>query len=339
MNVIDLDIPTQEIHTRDTDSQTNPVLYDLASVNMYANFKIMDISSLSEDNKNTKYYTGLPTYQALSEFYNLMESSIPHSSRHKLTKSQSLLLTMMKLRLGSDFIDLAYRFNASEHTVSRTFYTMINILYAKLKKFVFKPNRQAIQKNMPEAFKEHFGLQVCSIIDCTEIKTECPKNPAASVQLWSSYKSNHTIKFLISITPQGAIEFVSEAYGGRASDGFITLTSGFLDTLCDGDYVLADKGFTLKNEFSVRGASIEVPTFVYNRNQLHPLEIERTRKCANVRIHVERVIGMVKQKYKILEMLVPLSIAEKHSDEDVAYIDKIMLVCCALCNICGSIIK
>ncbi len=37
--------------------------------------------------------------------------------------------------------------------------------------------------------------------------------------------------------------FVSKTYGGHATDAEITVTSGFLDKICEGEVILADKGF------------------------------------------------------------------------------------------------
>ena len=57
-----------------------------------------------------------------------------------------------------------------------------------------------------------------------------------------------------------------------------------------------------------------------------------------MRIHVERLIGMVKQKYSIFEGVMPTSFIKHDSECDVGVADKVMVVCCAMVNICEPIV-
>ena len=48
------------------------------------------------------------------------------------------------------------------------------------------------------------------VIDCFEVFMERPKGLMARAQTWSNYKHHNTIKFLIGISPQGSITYVSK---------------------------------------------------------------------------------------------------------------------------------
>ena len=47
-------------------------------------------------------------------------------------------------------------------------------------------------------------------------------------------------------------------------------------------------------------STIKIPAFTKGKKQLSGLEVEQTRRIANVRIHVERVIVNICKKYSIL---------------------------------------
>lgn len=114
---------------------------------------------------------------------------------------------------------------------------------------------------MPQCFLESFGKQVTVILDCFEIFIEKPKSFNSSAECWSNYKHHRTLKYLIGITPQGSISFISEGYGGRASDKFVTEDCGILDLLLPGSVVLADRGFLIENCVHQVGAKLKIPAF------------------------------------------------------------------------------
>jgi len=41
-------------------------------------------------------------------------------------------------------------------------------------------------------------------------------------ETWSQYKHHNTAKFLIGITSQGVFSFISQGWGGRVSDKYLT---------------------------------------------------------------------------------------------------------------------
>lgn len=113
------------------------------------------------------------------------------------------------------------------------------------------------------------------------------------------------------------------------------LKSGFLGHLRENNLVLADKGFLVEDEVTKAGASLRMPCFVRNVNQLDPLDVEYTRETANLRIHVERLISVLRQKFNICSDLAPMSAISKKNDlYNHDLYDKIVYVCCCLVNLC-----
>ena len=82
-----------------------------------------------------------------------------------------------------------------------------------------------------------------------------------------------------------------------------------------------------------------MPASTKGKSQLSAFEVEETRTFANVRIHVERVIGLVRRKYQILQSrAMPIENMSVKRGDQLALIDKIGVICCALTNLCDSVV-
>ena len=128
-----------------------------------------------------------------------------------------------------------------------------------------------------------------------------------------------TLKVLIGIAPHGVVSFVSDTWGGRVSDKYLTDHYGILNHLLPGDVVLADRGFNIAESIGIMQAKLHIPSFTKGKYQLSALEVEDTHSIANVLIHVERVIGAVRQKYSILKGTLPNDFLIKRGQEDIPY--------------------
>ena len=91
-----------------------------------------------------------------------------------------------------------------------------------MKSLIFWPHREELEMSMPIEFRKCFGVKVSIIIDCFEIFIERPSSLLPRAEIFSNYKHYNTVKYLIGISPQGAISFLSSGYGGRVSDKFVT---------------------------------------------------------------------------------------------------------------------
>lgn len=192
--------------------------------------------------------------------------------------------------------------------------------------------------SMPHQFVEQFGDRVKVIIDCFELFIEKPLNPLALGQTYSQYKHRHTMKYLIGICPQGNICFISKGWGGRASDKQISENSGFLEKLERDDVVLADRGFRIQESVAFSGATLKIPASAMGYDQMPAEDIEDSSKLSSIRIHIERSIGVLRSKFTILNNTILLNLVLPIEGEDMTLLDKIVVVSCALTNMCQSIV-
>ncbi len=104
----------------------------------------------------------------------------------------------------------------------------------------------------------------------------------------------------------------------------------FLQFLQHCDLILADRGFTITEELAIHGATLKIPHFTKGKAQMSGKEVDTSKKIANVRIHVERVIGRVR-KFRILQSTIPIT--------QVKLLYKIMTIISALVNINNSVVS
>ena len=296
------------------------------------------IASFEKDDNRVKFYTGLPNFVTLAALFDLIKPYISTTHLSALTKFQQFMVLFLRLRLNLTCEDISYRFNVSQSTVSRIFLNILDLTFARVSFLVRWPEREELYKTMPMSFRQHFGTKVTVIVDCFEVFIERPLNLLARAQTFSSYKHHNTIKFLIGIAPQGAITFISKAWGGRTSDKWITEQCGILKNLLPGDVILADRGFNIEENAALYCAEVKIPSFTRGKKQLEAFDVESTRKIASVRIHVERVIGLVRRKYKILQSTLPTDYLSNKDSDGLTSIDKITIVACSLTNICSSVV-
>ena len=126
------------------------------------------------------------------------------------------MIVLIKTRLNTPNFDLSCRFGVSATTISEILKRCILVIARKLLPFVHWPEKEDVLRTLPSVFRGTYK-NTRVIIDCTDIFIERPGNLTARAATWSSYKSNNTLKYLVGVTPCGAISFVSRAFGGRTS--------------------------------------------------------------------------------------------------------------------------
>ena len=315
------------------------------------------VNKILKNDENVKHFLGLPSLVFLSTFLVYLSNFYDKVSfwkgarksgekkwqthhqkkpgqKRKLSMKEEFVLVMLKLRLNLDNLTLSVLFDISVSQVSNLFSSWINFLAQVLEPVIKWPSRQKVRKHLPLCFKLKYP-NTTSIIDCTEIFIQKPKNCTAQASTWSSYKTHNTLKALVAIQPNGAFIFVSKLWSGNISDRKITMESKFLDKITPGDEVMADRGFQIRDLLTAKGAYLNMPPFTSVRRNgcgkmLSSKQIIETRKIASLRIHVERAIARLKA-FKLLGNVLPLTMKELSSS--------ILRVAAAFCNFLPPLVK
>ena len=277
-------------------------------------------SSIKSDPKMVLFYTGLSKP--------LFDLALKYGPKlivcKKLKLEDHLFMTLVKLRRGLSNKDIAYRFEVSSDTASKLLRLWVKKFADFSSRFLlYWPEKKALRRNLPKVFKKKFS-KCASIIDCTEIFIERPFDLNIRAKTWSNYKNTNTIKYLVGCAPSGAVNFLSEGWGGCVSDKEITTKSGFLNLIENGDQILADRGFTVGEEIAYHGGILVIPSFTKGRKQLSKKQVDIDRYIARVRIHIERVIGRMR-KFNLINTTILLT--------QVDLLDEIMLCIAGLVNI------
>lgn len=114
----------------------------------------------------------------------------------------------------------------------------------------------------------------------------------------------------------------------------------YLNLVDPTDTYLADRCFQkeVQEAFAIKRARIITPAITHGKTQISAKDVETSRKFSYVRIHVEHVIGLLKNKYQILKVPLPMIYVVHANDKDIATIDNILLICAALCNLSEGIV-
>ena len=239
------------------------------------------VDDVLKDDESVKFYTVIPSLACFMMIFNLLkpfaeklkywdknkEKEVSYqkdSSKKKpgkqrlLTIMEEFILTLVRLRLGLLSRHLTDIFGVSEGSVSKVFTTWICFLSTVFRDILLKwPCKEDIKKTLPRSFCKFPSTRI--IIDCTEIFLQKPTSPSAQRATWSNYKQHNTMKALVGISPTGYFTFVSKLWTGNVSDRYITEKSGLLNKLEEGDSVMADKGFNIRDLLNRKKVALNIP--------------------------------------------------------------------------------
>ncbi|XP_008407578.1 uncharacterized protein ftr97 [Poecilia reticulata] len=294
------------------------------------------IHRFASSDKDIRFFTRFASYDLLMRFWSMIEPALPSMvsirqgqrgtaiNSASSTQTQTLqpidefFLFLNYMALGSKQQDLADRYGVHESTVSWIITAWTNFLFTVLGSIRIWIPEDQIHSSLPADFKDYPDTTV--ILDCTELRCQCPSSPVLQSEVFSSYKSHCTLKGLIGIAPHGAVTFVSGLYAGSISDKQITCESGLLTLLKPGMAVMVYRGLLIDD---IVPCKVYRPTFFFGRSQMSAGEVRGTPAITRLGVHVESLIRRVKE-HKLFDSEISLGV--------LGIINQLYTVACLLTN-------
>lgn len=122
------------------------------------------------------------------------------------------------------------------------------------------------------------------------------------------------------------ITFLSDVFGGKASDKHIFEIFGILQKCEVGDSVMADKEFLIEESCTKAGVKLICQPFFKKNKQLSLEDGMKNTKIAKARVHIERAIQRIKIYHIFKDKMC------------MCKVDKILHILCGIANISNPII-
>lgn len=314
---------------------------------------ILTFDSICENDKLTRMYTGFPNFKTFQALFTYLEPKAKNlqyyggGKRRKLSENfkdkgyvnkpgperqtslqEEFFMTLYRLRLGVPSQECAMRFGLKHSTYESIFNTWVVFIALELEDLC-KINADVRCERKAKCFEDFPDVVI--VVDCTELFAETPSSLKAHKQLFSNYKHHCTVKFLVGISPSGAITYVSPMFGGLASDKVITRASDDLVvSLKRGEEVMGDRAYTVQDDLPP-GVNIVMPcSKPSSQTQLSHEQVIISRNISRARIHIERAIGRIKS-FGLLEKEVKIA--------SIYYFEYVFKACSFLVNFQSPFLK
>ncbi|EJK69405.1 hypothetical protein THAOC_09343 [Thalassiosira oceanica] len=152
----------------------------------------------------------------------------------------------------------------------------------------------------PISVIKKFGhANIFMLLDATECFAEIASMKTVNAILYSAYKHNSTMKWLVGCDPIGTVwdDSITDGYPGSISDPVETAVTKILYQIPFGFAVEVDKGFLIENQCAPLGVvCIRPMKLLEKQQQQSKADVALTQKVGKTRIAIEQANGQMKAK-------------------------------------------
>lgn len=237
--------------------------------------------------------TSFKLFDRLCQTVKRLSLQIPNPGDTTLDMTSRVALTLIKIKTDLPFLAISTFFKTSAPVCLEAFNSTVPLLEKILLRFLPWPAREKNKKDIPRSFTRFPDTRV--ILDTIEVPVQAPTCSDCRFQTYSTSKKQYALKFMIGISTKNLITFVSKIHGWNASNKFMVLSSGILETLEPGDAILMDKDYFISEECREAGVKLIQPVVMSNQQLISSKDAQYNRSVAGARVHLQRVIDKMKK--------------------------------------------
>lgn len=281
-----------------------------------------------KSNEQLTAWSGISNFKMLEVFEKAVKM-VPYATfleRWDISVRHLILLVCIKLKTDMSFRCISTLFDVTPKTASKYFRGFVPLLADVMRVAVPWQDGDLLKKDLPYHFRQFQNVR--AVLDCTEVQLQRSTCLHCRILTYSHYKGRETVKFLVSVTPGGVFNYVSQGFVGKASDKFIFNASGMITMFDEGDAIMVDKGFAISNELSQHRLEMIRPPLLQGE-QLSTEEAKQNASIARARVHVERAIQRLKN-FNIFTNKFELNL--------VPFIDDLIIIAAGITNLSDPIL-
>lgn len=195
---------------------------------------------------------------------------------------------------------IACLFGVGPTLVHNIVYAWANLLCYALARLFPVPSRSQMLRAYPQSVIKKFGhAYIFLLLDATESYADVASMKTVNAILYSAYKHNSTLKWLVGCDAIGTVwnDSITDGYPGSISDPVQTAVTSILDQVPYGCAVEVDKGFLIDNDCALLGiVCIRPMKMLEKQTQQSKEDAALTQKVGKTRIPIEQANGQMKSK-------------------------------------------
>ncbi|CAH2101513.1 unnamed protein product [Euphydryas editha] len=308
-------LPVTEDKLPIIESQQSPESTSQAS-EMECDHEELDIyeTTLKKIKRRSLFYIGIP--ENCYCLIDIIQKQTDIPERH-------ILLCLKKIRLDTKFTELGDDFGMKWSCARKIFRKTVPVLANSLCSFITLA--ESTRKPIQGILFTHSQYSISCIIDSFEIEIQGPCDTGYNSVPGYEMANTIKLKYLISCTPDGLINFVSSGYSGRISNLQLMNKCNFLNSV--------------SRQTDIKFKNLESSQHQNGFRLLTPSGEEITKEQVGDTIEIEHIrerIGRVVKRVREFAMLRLHTILNNYF---LALVDEIVRIACALVNLQDSILQ